>query len=262
VDEEVAVRARDLSHAYDYVQIVELLVDAGRFDDALVWAEQGLASFQDHTDVRLREIAAKELRRSGRDEEAMNIIWRQFEERPSHASYELLHEHAKAAGSWNNWRERALQVMHAIDDGERSARAKASKASRTSVSTSRVQRVFDSRPASSELVKVHLWEGDVEAAWSQAQAGGCSVQLWLRLAALREGDHPDDAIPIYEDEVEREIAGKNNRSYQIAVDIVVKVGELMERAEWGDRFPDYLANLRTSHKAKRNLMKLFDQHGW
>ena len=43
---------------------------------------------------------------------------------------------------------------------------------------------------------------------------------------------------------------------------MVKVGELMERAERGDQFPDYLANLRASHKAKRNLMKLFDQHGW
>ena len=262
VDEEVAVRARDLSHAYNYVQIVELLVDAERFDEALAWAERGLASFPDHTDVRLRKIAAQELRRTGRYEEAMNVIWRQFEERPSHASYELLHEHAMATGTWDNWRERALQVMHAIDDGERSARAEASKASRTSVPTSRVQRVFDSRPASSELVKVHLWEGDVEAAWLQAQAGGCSVQLWLQLAALREGDHPDDALPIYEDEVEREIAGKNNHSYQVAVDIVVKVGELMERAERGDRFPGYVASLRASHKAKRNLMKLFDQHGW
>ena len=262
VDEEVAIRVRDLSYAYSYVQIVELLVDAGRFDDALVWAERGLASFPDHTDVRLREIAAQELRRTGRDDEAMNVIWRQFEERPSHASYELLHEYAMAAGSWNNWRERALQVMHAIDASERSARAEASKVSRTSVATSRVQRVFDSRPASSELVKVHLWEGDVEAAWSQAQAGGCSVQLRLQLAALREGDHPDDALPIYEDEVEREIAGKNNHSYQVAVDIVVRVGELMERAGWGDQFPDYVANLRASHKAKRNLMKLFDQHGW
>ena len=177
VDEAVAVRARDLSYAYHYVQIVELLVDAGRLDDALSWAERGLASFPDHTDVRLRDVAAKELRRAGRDEEAMDLIWRQFEERPSHASYELLHEHAMASGAWNDWRERALHVMRSIDDGERSARAKASKASRTSAPTSRFQPVFDSRPASSELVRAYLWEGDVEAAWSQAQAGGCSVQL-------------------------------------------------------------------------------------
>jgi uncharacterized Zn finger protein len=262
VDEEVAVRARDLSYAYHYVQIIELLVDTGRYDDALTWAERGLASFPDHTDVRLRDVAAHGLRRAGRDEEAMDVIWRQFEERPSHASYEFLHEHAMASGSWNDWRERALQVMHAIDDGERSARAKAGKGSRTSVPTLRVQSVFDSRPASSELVKVYLWEGDVEPAWAQAQAGGCSVQLWLQLAALREDDHPEDAIPIYEDKVEWEIGGKNNHSYQVAVDMMLKVGELMERTESGDQFSDYVTSLRASHKAKRNLMKLFDQHRW
>ncbi len=262
VDEEVVVKARDLSHAYQYVQIVELLVDAERFQDALAWAERGLAFFPDHTDVRLRDIGAKELRRAGRDEEAMDIIWRQFEERPSHASYQLLHEHAMASGYWNDWRERALQVLHAIDDDERSARAKTSERSRTSVPTSRVERIFDRYPASSELVKIYLWEGDVEAAWTQAQAAGCSVQLWLQLAAFREADHPADVLPIYVDEVEREIACKNNRSYQVAVDVMIKVGDLMERAERGDQFPDYVANVRTSHKAKRNLMKLFDQHGW
>ena len=80
VDEEVVVRARDLSHAYDYVQIVELLVDAGRFDDALVWAERGLASFPDHTDVRLREIARKgtssDRSRRGGDERHMETVRR------------------------------------------------------------------------------------------------------------------------------------------------------------------------------------------
>jgi hypothetical protein len=40
-----------LIHAYHYVQIVELLAEAGRFDEALEWAERGLAAFPDRTDV-------------------------------------------------------------------------------------------------------------------------------------------------------------------------------------------------------------------
>ncbi|MEO8323405.1 MAG: hypothetical protein ABI571_04615 [Actinomycetota bacterium] len=45
VDALVAVKANDLSHAYHYVQIVELYRDASRFDDALEWADVLRLSF-------------------------------------------------------------------------------------------------------------------------------------------------------------------------------------------------------------------------
>jgi hypothetical protein len=34
-------------------------------------------------------------------------------------------------------------------------------------------------------VRVLLWEGEDEAAWHEAQTGGCSDDLWLRLADRR-----------------------------------------------------------------------------
>ncbi len=61
VDEQVAIKARDLTYAYHYVQIIELLATAGRTEDALMWSERGLAAFPRATDVRLREAAAREL---------------------------------------------------------------------------------------------------------------------------------------------------------------------------------------------------------
>ena len=66
----VAVMARDLSSAYGYVRIAETYREVGRHDDALVWAERGVAAFSEHTDVRLREILAEEYQRRGRQEEA------------------------------------------------------------------------------------------------------------------------------------------------------------------------------------------------
>jgi restriction endonuclease S subunit len=41
------VIARDLSHAYDSLQIAEVLSEAGRADDALEWAQRGLIAFAD-----------------------------------------------------------------------------------------------------------------------------------------------------------------------------------------------------------------------
>jgi hypothetical protein len=62
---------------------VELSAEAGRFDEALEWAERGLAAFPDRTDARLRDVAAREFHRAGRQSEAISLIWTQFEERPT-----------------------------------------------------------------------------------------------------------------------------------------------------------------------------------
>jgi tetratricopeptide (TPR) repeat protein len=99
VDDLVAIKARDLAHAYRYVEIIELFSKAKHFAEALAWAERGLAAFPDHTDVRLIDVAARELGRAGRAEEAVQFVWRHLEEVPTAASYELLRRHASAAGS-------------------------------------------------------------------------------------------------------------------------------------------------------------------
>lgn len=54
----------------------------------------------------------------------------------------------------------------------------------------------------SELVRIFLWEGNVEAAWREAKEGGCSNELWLELATGREENHPEDSLSIYEARIE------------------------------------------------------------
>jgi tetratricopeptide (TPR) repeat protein len=248
VDELVAIKSRDLTYAYHYVQIVELLADAGRTDEALAWAERGIAAFADGTDVRLRDVAARELHRVGRDDKAMSLIWAEFEDSPTSRSYELLHRHATAAGAWSEWRTRALDLMRQNEARARSARSvAATSSSRKGLVTWKPPRGYDEHPESSELVNVFLWENDTEAAWVQAKAGGCSPRLWMQLAELRQDEHPTDAIPIYQEEVERAIGAKNNRSYQEAVSTMIRLGTLMARAGQGGEFPAYAAQVRAVH---------------
>ena len=78
VDAVAAVKARDLSHAYAYLQIAELHNEAGRQDAALDWAERGVKAFPDRTDSRLREFLANEYHRRQRHEEAMALIGADF----------------------------------------------------------------------------------------------------------------------------------------------------------------------------------------
>jgi uncharacterized Zn finger protein len=107
-------------------------------------------------------------------------------------------------------------------------------------------------------VRILLWEGDVEDAWREAKEGGCSNELWLELAARREEDHPEEALSIYEARIEPLIERTNNKAYQEAYELLLKVRALMRTLGREQEFDEYMELLRAEYKRKRNFMKLLD----
>jgi len=250
VDAVADVLARDQSSPYQFVRIAELYRDAKRYDDALAWAEKGLA-IHGGADSRLVEAAAEEYHRAGRGADAVRVAWDAYDAAPALRTYRQLAEQATRARLWPDWHDKAITLLRErIAKGQRKpARGRVSQWAAHGVDIS-------------TLVEVLLHDGDVEQAWTEASASGCRRDLWLRLAELREGEHPSDAIPIWQAEVERRIDAKNNHAYGEAVDLIARVGRLMRAAGCEADFPPYLAKLRTTHKPKRNLMKLFDERSW
>jgi len=82
IDVVAEVLARDQSSAYQLVRLAELYQKAGRYDDALAWAEQGLA-LPGGSDSRMLEAAAEESHRAGRGAGAVRIAWDAYEAAPS-----------------------------------------------------------------------------------------------------------------------------------------------------------------------------------
>ena len=111
----------------------------------------------------------------------------------------------------------------------------------------------------SGLVRIFLWEGGVEVAWREAKTGGCSRDLWMELAAHREQAHPDEVLPVYQAQINLMVDRKNNQAYQEAVQLLKKVRRLMTRLRRQEEFARYLETVRTTHKPKRNFLKLIDQ---
>jgi tetratricopeptide (TPR) repeat protein len=252
VDALVAVKSRDLSMPYDWLEVAEVYAGAGRHEEALNWAERGVAAFPDRPDPRLDEFLCEAYHRAGRHMEAVEVAWRRFQVRPELATYQRLADHATKAGAWSEWRPSAVAVLRErIEAGASSA----------------AQRRPDRRPViepvgASHLVEVLLWEGDDEAAWQEAVAAGVPHRIWMRLANVRQDERPEDAIPIFQREVEQLIGTKNNRGYADAVSLMVHVRDLLASAGRPDDFGPYAAAVRTAHKPKRNLMKLLDQRDW
>jgi uncharacterized Zn finger protein len=117
-------------------------------------------------------------------------------------------------------------------------------------------------PDRSSLVEIFLWRKEPEIAWREAVEGGCDERLWLQLASIREGDHPEEAGPIYQRRVERLAAEKNNQSYAEAVDVMKTIGKLMATMEPPGDFRAYVTEVRSRHRPKRNLMALLDSARW
>jgi tetratricopeptide (TPR) repeat protein len=249
IEEQVAVKSRNLSRACDFLQIAEIYRRNGQNDRALEWAEKGVKAFPERTDSRLREFLADEYHRRSRHDEAMALVWNEFADHPSLEDYRLLKRHADRAGQWPSWREDALTAIR--------ERIRAAKDRRQ-----RYEHGWWDRTDHSDLVRIFLWEKNAEAAWQEAQAGGCSAELWMELAAKREKEHPADAVAVYQRQVERIINGKSNASYEAAVRLLHKVHKLMAPMGRTTEFHDFVASLRARHKPKRNLMRLLDRAKW
>ena len=246
VEAVVAVMKRDLSLAYHYLQIAETYKKARKHDLALEWAERGVKAFPERTDSRLREFLAEEYHRRNRHDEAMSLIWTEFAESPSLERYKKLKAHAQGIGQWEPCREKALEYLR-------------EQIARTKDPHQGYRWPWHHKADHSDLVRIFLWEKDVEVAWREAQAGGCSNDLWLELAAKRDKEHPEDALPIYQRQIEPTLDRKNNEAYAETISHLRKVRELMVRLERKDEFTNYLEKVRAAHKPKRNFMKLLDR---
>jgi uncharacterized Zn finger protein len=247
----VAVKTRDLSMPHDFLEIAKLYQDAGDPDLALDWAERGWRAFPDQRrDERLRAFIADAYQDRGRRDEAMALMWEAFVEYPSLERYRQLERHGRRAKEWADWRDKALVLIR-----KRIAEKTAQRTDRPVWTRSR-------NPDHSLLVEVHLYEGDAEAAWREAQAGGCSEGLWLELAKRREKTHPEDAVGIYKTHVTRLLRNTGQRVYEEAVGTLDKIRAILARSGQDAAFQALVGELRVTQRRKRNLIKMLDVKGW
>jgi uncharacterized Zn finger protein len=244
VEAMVEVKKRDLSYAYHYLQIAELYKKAGKKDKALEWAEAGLKAFPERTDSRLRDFLAAEYHRRKRHDEALKLIWKDFAEYAVLENYRKLKKNADEAGQWPAWREKAIDFIRTDIAKEKQKRA---------------SRPWAFAPDHSLLVEIFLWEKEPDAAWREAKEGGCSKDLWMRLATSREKDYPADAIEVYRKWIDPIVGMKDNRAYEEAAALLRKIKTLMNHLKQDAEFTNYLLGVRVMHKQKRNFMKLLDR---
>jgi uncharacterized Zn finger protein len=265
----VAIKRRDLSSSRTYLDIAQLYLQDGQRDRALEWAESGLKAF-DLPDAGLRDFVVEEYHQRGRIEEAMELVWQAFTQSVALPSYQNLKTQAERVNQWTTWRDKALAYIRQQLEPPKpppqvsqASRSRKTAQARPSASYPAWNPTFGMRSRDrSLLVEIFLWEGEDDLAWQEAQAGGCSKQLWFKLAERRQQTHPEDALPIYQQEIEPQIQLTNNTAYANAVSFLQKVHDLMVRLDRQAEFNALVAHLRQTYKAKRNFITLLAQQKW
>ncbi|WP_298158065.1 DUF6880 family protein [Ferrovum sp.] len=244
VEELVAIKSHDLSSSYHYLGIAEIWTKAKQHDKALEWAERGLKAFPERPDNRLRDFLVEAYLKRKRNDEALQLTWIQFGERPILEHYKKLHDVAGKLGLWPEQRNRALAWVAEV-------------IAREANTTSR-WKPKPSAPNTTLRVEIALWENDLDAAWESIHEGSCDRSLLIALAGKLESSRPDGAISLYRRVVPAIVEQTNNTAYEEAIRLIRKVGGLMKALNQLRSFGDYLTELRIQFKPKRNFIKLLD----
>ncbi|MEN8444074.1 MAG: DUF6880 family protein [Cyanobacteria bacterium J06555_13] len=246
LEELVTVISKDLSSPSRYLQIAQLYHEASEPNEAIVWAEKGLAEFEDYFTGQLGDFLIAAYEQQDRFEDAIAVVWQDFSRSPSLHLYQKLQQQADKDRDWSTWRERALEHISQLSQPPTSTKRSSSP-----------RCVMPMR--NTLLVEIFLWEGDVEQAWQAAQAGDCVRRLWMQLAELRAADYPEDALSVYQPAIEPLINKTNNQAYSQAVDLIEKVKIIMVRLDKEAEFKQLLEQLSKTYKRKRNFIKLLIQ---
>jgi uncharacterized Zn finger protein len=112
------------------------------------------------------------------------------------------------------------------------------------------------------LVRILLWEGNVDQAWHEAQQGGCTASLWEELAQQRAEAHPEDAITAYQRVLQTLLTQTGEQTYDRIVGLLSAMRPLLIRVGRGNAFTEYVAAICKEQRRKRNLMRRLDEQGW
>lgn len=226
VEMRIALRARDLSSPWAYLQLAEFCREHGRDEEALRRAEEGLWLFEDdRLDERLVFFAVDLLRRADRQAEAEAHLWRAFEKTPSLSLYDRLRELCDEAAP------RAIGFLRDRLASEHSTRWYS--------------------PADL-LVRVMIEEKMFEAAWGVVRDHGASRGVKEALAKASEATHAKEAFAVYAERVEELVRAGGNPAYEEAAALIARMGFLRDASEQAA----YVADLKERHGRKRNFMKL------
>lgn len=230
VDEIIRLLGGNLTSPYQFIQVTEAMVELGRHDDALAWAQRGIAETDGWQVARLYDLAAAAYLRRGAPDEVLRLRWGEHRRMTSSTTYAHLREAAEAVGAWDTERASARSVLEAEDPGG--------------------------------LVDALLVDGEPEAAWRVTvdhPDWDPGQGRWKRLAECRESSHPADAMVVYFKLADVELETTGRTAYTRAAALLREARRAADAAGRRQVFSDHVAALRQKFRKRPALIEILDR---
>lgn len=230
VDEVVRLLGGDLTTPYQFIRVAEAMRELGLDDDALAWANRGIAQVSGWQVSQLYDLACGVHNAHQEPLEVLALRRAHHERMPSSATYRALRAAAEALDAWLLERDGARATLQSAD-----------------------VRGF---------VDVLLGDGEFEFAWSAAVAASRDAlgsDLWLRLAESRERDRPADALAVYQRIADEELETADRRAYRSAARVLQRAQAAAQAAGEHDVFAEYLTRLRERYRRRPTLIAILDK---
>jgi hypothetical protein len=230
VDALVSMLGGDLTSPYQFFRVAEAMRELGLDDEALAWAERGIAQTSGWQVCQLYDLACDVHARRGESLEVLALRRAQHERMPSLSTYRALRTIADMVDSWPLERDAARAALQRADP-----------------------RGF---------VDALLGDGEIDLAWSAATAGppdALGADLWLRLAESSERERPADALAVYQRIADEVLERADRRAYRSAVRILRRARAAAQAAGALDTFGEYLARLREQYRRRPTLIEILDK---
>jgi len=225
----VALLGQDLSSPHQYTRVAEAMLELGRDDDALQWADRGIEATSGWQVKHLYDIAAGVHEAKGDIEAVLGVRLDHHQNMPSRTTYVVLRDAADAVGSWDSHVSSAREVLGGRDRGS--------------------------------LVDVLLADGEVEAAWGLAAEDGDELgnERLVRLAEAYEVVNPAASVDVYVRVVESILETTDRRAYRAAVKQLKNARRAATAAGLATEHHAYLVGLREEHRRRPSLAAMLDK---
>ena len=191
VDAVVRLLGGDLTTPYQFIRVAEAMRELGHDNEALAWANRGIAQTSGWQVAQLYDLACAVHDAREQPLEVLALRRAQHERMPSSTTYRALRTAAEALNAWPLEKDAARATLQRAD-----------------------VRGF---------VDVLLGEDELELAWTAAAAApqdALGSDLWLRLAESSERDRPADALAVYQRIADEVLERADRRAYRSAARVL------------------------------------------
>ncbi len=261
-EEAIDLCEREAVKTGNYNRLVDILLEAGRKDDAERWIFKGIDAARKgdtgtaHTLINtLREIREKE----NNWPSVAAIRADEFFSRPSFDAYDVLRHASKLAGAWAAVRKMVLLYLETGKLPFADVSWPLPKAEATIDRPSRQ----DKPPMIHVLVEIAMDEKqpDEVVRWYDfpgrkgGHFRGWGEYMEDHIAQAIEKAYPDRAVAIWKSLAEGQIALTKPAAYDVAARYLKELRDLMTRLDKGEEWRRYLAGLRQTNARKPRLLQ-------